>query len=185
MKDILVEDHAEMDDLLRRVRSALDRKDPEAAFSLLDLLWARLAVHIRAENTLLFPALERAHDRLSIARRPEARHGPAHPPAPLIAELREDHDFFMRELTRAVLALKQLCRTSSCAEAERVCDQVRRTLAAVEERLRRHNEREESGVYQLAHQWLDTAQMEKLRRRIADDLRRMPSRWTSGNPPSR
>ena len=46
-----------MNDLLKQVLTALHNKDVEASYSKLDLLWARLAVHIRAEHLHLFPAV--------------------------------------------------------------------------------------------------------------------------------
>jgi hypothetical protein len=100
MTDILVDDHAEVDALLRGVLLALDGGDAREVFSKLDYLWARLAVHIRAEHLHLFPAL------LSAASVKGAGCVSGTPTPRVVADsvegLREDHDFFMRELAEAV-----------------------------------------------------------------------------------
>ena len=57
MTDVLVDDHAEVDELLRGVMLAFDGGDVREVYPKLDYLWARLAVHIRAEHLHLFPAL--------------------------------------------------------------------------------------------------------------------------------
>src|ERR1044072_7340629 len=55
--DILVNDHAEVDALLRGLWDAFEGGEAEEVLAKLDYLWARLAVHIRAEHLHLFPAL--------------------------------------------------------------------------------------------------------------------------------
>ena len=181
MKDVLARDHSEIDDLLRRARHALDQSDHAAAFRFLDLLWARLAVHIRVENTLLFPTLERARrERLAADPRLQQQ-GP--PSLPLLAKLRQDHDFFMRELTRAVLTLKRLCREPYSRDAHAVRSELQRCLAAVEDRLRDHNRLEESEVYGQPDQWLGVRELEQLERNIVQDLHRLPARWACDREP--
>jgi hypothetical protein len=52
---VLVNDHSELDALADDLLSALDEKRLKA-FERIDLLWARLAVHIRAEHLCPFPS---------------------------------------------------------------------------------------------------------------------------------
>lgn len=63
MADLLVNDHAELDLLLRGLPAEFDRGAARDVLAKLDLAWARLAVHIRAEHLHLFPALLKAADR--------------------------------------------------------------------------------------------------------------------------
>lgn len=51
---VLAHDHAEIDRLIGDLLSALQEGDTLKVFARLDLLWARLAVHIRAEHLCLF-----------------------------------------------------------------------------------------------------------------------------------
>ena len=51
----LSHDHHEVSEILKQLLAALHNKDVGATYSGLDLLWARLAVHIRAEHLHLFP----------------------------------------------------------------------------------------------------------------------------------
>src|SRR5690242_4134902 len=102
---LLAHDHSELDAALADFVSALADGDAPRSLDALDLFWARLAVHIRAENLHLFPALLRAADAVrgstpdaSLPQPTEIRN--------LVAQLREDHDFFMIELAAAVKQLR-------------------------------------------------------------------------------
>lgn len=89
----LIDDHAALDRVLKQLQTALRSSDLEIAHATLDLFWARLAVHIRAEHLHLFPTvLNRLGNEAQT----------------VIAQLREDHDFFMHELARAVKAMRTL-----------------------------------------------------------------------------
>lgn len=57
---LLAHDHSELDSTLAGLVSALFEGDAARSLERLDLFWARLAMHIRAENLYLFPALLRA-----------------------------------------------------------------------------------------------------------------------------
>jgi hypothetical protein len=57
MIEILVQDYDEADSLFGGLSRAFDLGDAREVFVRLDYLWARLAVHIRAEHLHLFPAL--------------------------------------------------------------------------------------------------------------------------------
>ena len=118
MTDILVGDHAEVDALLRGVMLAFDGGDAREVFSKLDYLWARLALHIRAEHLHLFPAL------LSAAPAEGAGHTSGTPTAREVKDsvegLREDHDHFMRELAEAVNGVRALAAPDCAADSGRL-----------------------------------------------------------------
>lgn len=60
MKEQLARDHGELDLLFAELRVAFEAGDIREIHLRLDLFWARLAVHIRAEHLQLFPAIVRA-----------------------------------------------------------------------------------------------------------------------------
>jgi hemerythrin-like domain-containing protein len=92
----LAHDHTELDKLLKQLQQALDDSDLEASHAKLDLFWARLAVHIRAEHLHLFPTVLR---RLSGT--VDQSVGPSLSQAQsAVIRLREDHDFFMNDSRR-------------------------------------------------------------------------------------
>ena len=62
---ILEHDHASLDQLLTKLDQELAEPSEDRAFELLDLFWARLAVHIQAEHLHLFPALVNASSKFS------------------------------------------------------------------------------------------------------------------------
>ena len=117
----LSDDHHAVSEVLKELLTALNNKDVETSYSKLDLLWARLAVHIRAEHLHLFPAIA---SKLTQAQ-------------PVIDRLRADHDFFMRELARAMGILRELPRNE--VELAAVGD----TIREIEKRLATHNKIEE------------------------------------------
>ena len=143
MTDLLVNDHAEVGVLFRELDSAFDRGSREV-FEKLDYLWARLAVHVRAEHLHLFPALLAASDGAKGGRVAGA-------PAP--AEVREvvrclceDHNFFMRELAGAVNAVRELAARDGAVDGGRLRE-LRSVVLAVSARLVEHNRVEEEQVY--------------------------------------
>ena len=96
---LMAADHATLDKLMDSLLAALDEGDRALSFERLDLLWACLAVHIRAEHLCLFPAiLETPQSKLT-----GSRGAPQYDEARNALDLlRHDHDFFMRELATAV-----------------------------------------------------------------------------------
>ncbi len=64
VSEILEHDHEQLSELLHGVKSNLHQHDAGQGFELLDHFWARLAVHIRAENLCLFPAILNAPGKL-------------------------------------------------------------------------------------------------------------------------
>jgi hypothetical protein len=62
MTDFLAGDHAEVDALFGGLSPAFASGGAREVFEKLDYLWARLAVHIRAEHLHLFPGMLAAFD---------------------------------------------------------------------------------------------------------------------------
>lgn len=146
--------------MLQQLLTALNNNDVRESHAKLDLLWARLAVHIRAEHLHLFPAVA--------ARVSEAD--------TVIENLRADHDYFIRELAQAIGIL----RAESLAT---VLDTVRR----VEQRLTSHNEIEEKQVYDWTRSVLSDTEQTALAARINAELEKRPPRFsleTWANRPS-
>ncbi|HJU84427.1 MAG TPA: hemerythrin domain-containing protein [Holophagaceae bacterium] len=118
----LARDHRELDAFFTAAAGALARGDAAAAHEALDRAWMRLAVHIRAEHKVLFPAVLEAHPDL----------------ADRILRLREDHDVFMVALARLVAASK-----GPSPELPALADELERVVT----RLQAHNRLEEAEVY--------------------------------------
>ena len=150
-RQLLANDHEFVGEVLEQLLTALDNNDIQASHAKLDLLWARLAVHIRAEHLHLFPAI--------IARVSKA--------GPVIENLRADHDFFVRELAQAIGILREGRLTS-------VLDTVRE----VEKRLASHNEIEEKQVYHWVGSVLTDSEQTALATRINAELEKRPPRFS-------
>ncbi len=159
VREVLERDHTEIDVLYADVLELLIRDNGDAALKLLDLLWARLAVHIRAEHHHLFPAV--------LALDAELR--------PVIDSLRRDHDFFMRELATAVREL----RTAKRAHAGKslALGSVRARVKAVGNRLADHNRTEEERIYPRDAN-LDSTNGSDLVRSLRSELVNLPPRFT-------
>jgi iron-sulfur cluster repair protein YtfE (RIC family) len=150
-----------LDGLLAELLDELDlaEPDPVSTYRRLDLCWARLAVHIRAEHLVLFPAVLASlgdHDdrRDDLVR--------------ILGQLRHDHDFFMKELARAVKALRLIPDFGNEHETFEV---VKELVNGVETRLSQHNRIEEEIVYPLA----DRA----IRSRVLNELESLPPRFST------
>ena len=149
----LLDDHNAVSEVLKQLLTALDNKDVQASYSKLDLLWARLAVHIRAEHLHLFPAV--------MSRLTEAQS--------VVETLRADHDFFMRELARAIGVLREF--------PEQI-DAVGDTVREIEKRLASHNEIEENQIYHWASTVLTEPEQTDLAARINAELENRPPRFS-------
>lgn len=152
----LSDDHHAVSEVLKELLTALNNKDVETSYSKLDLLWARLAVHIRAEHLHLFPAIA---SRLTEAQ-------------PMIDRLRADHDFFMRELARAVGILRELPIDEGKLAA------VGDTILEVEKRLATHNKIEEDQIYRWSSTILTELEQLQLLDRITAELENRPPRFS-------
>ena len=173
--DLLAEDHDQLDGLLRSLFKALDQGDKAAAFNQLDLLWACLAMHIRAEHLCLFPAVLEA---LAGRQQPSGGGTPSLTEArQIIARLRADHDFFMRELAGAVKLMREL---QAAPEGDSESDSlrgVRQSIAALSDRLAAHNSVEEERVYRWPAMLLDPAEQSALMGRVRREINNLPPRF--------
>lgn len=169
--DLLAHDHSDLDAALAATQAALAAGDVESSFHNLDGFWAHLAMHIRAENVHLFPTL------LLAAEKPEQS---AEAPSlatvqTTTAQLRHDHDFFMSELTAAMMELRNL-RRSAPTDTSAAIESVRERLTRVCERLEIHNELEETRVYHWAGALLDETEQTNLATNIRRELENLPPR---------
>jgi hemerythrin-like domain-containing protein len=169
---LLAHDHSKLDAALAAVFSALAAGDVERSFRNLDLFWAYLAVHIRAENICLFPTLLQASEQSqqtdSVPARETVRE--------IIARLRADHDFFMSELARAMKQLRELHR-SDRQDSAPILAKVQEQMSHVHDRLEAHNALEESRVYQWAGALLDESEQKALNEKLALELNNVPARF--------
>ena len=163
---VLIHDHAEIDTLIGDLLAALEEGDKLKVFPRLDLLWARLAVHIRAEHLCLFPSILEADftiksDGLQYEEVQTA-----------IDQLRLDHEFFMHELGAAVKIMRQ-------ENASEQLRDVRRSVVAIQSRLTKHNQLEENHVYQWVNVLLGEAERLALAARVKRELDNIPPRFSS------
>lgn len=156
----LSDDHHAVSEVLKQLLTALNNKDVETSHSRLDLLWARLAVHIRAEHLHLFPTV--------IKRAPDLSEAQA-----VVEQLRTDHDFFMRELAGAIGILREPHQGDD-AKLTAVSDAVRE----IENRLATHNETEENQIYRWATTMLTEPEQLDLLARINAELENRPPRFS-------
>ena len=163
-----------MDELLKTLLVALDEGEVSTIFRRLDLFWARLAMHIRAENLHLFPAIliqlkEIDPEGNQSSRPAEIRES--------LDRLRADHDFFMHELADAVKTVRNL-RDSGTSDAEgRRLDVVRSSIQAVSQRLESHNAIEEGFIYGLPIELLPPNEQLNVMEGIQRELQKLPPRF--------
>ena len=162
LSEQLIDDHLALDKLLKQLQAALRSSDLEIAHAKLDLFWARLAVHIRAEHLHLFPAALTSFGN-------EAQ--------TVVAQLRQDHEFFMHELARAVEVMRELLTVSEPSVIKAGLDNITNTILQVEQRLVEHNEVEESQIYNRASTLLESQEQEKLAKQITMELSKRPARF--------
>ena len=171
---LLADDHSEIDILIRDLLAALEDGEKSKAFARLDLLWARLAVHIRAEHLCLFPSILEAH----ITVRSD---GPDYQEVKgAIDQLRLDNDFFMHELGTAVNTMRKHDIASEQVISKELLD-VRLSVLKVQSRLERHNHLEENHVYKWVNVLLNEAERSAL---AAGDRRGLGHGLRGGVPPS-
>lgn len=176
MNDLLAHDHSELDTLLDELVARFETGDARRIFEKLDLFWARLAMHIRAEHLHLFPAILGALDSFKAAHT-ENRFGTIPGNAQnILAQLREDHDFFMRELAAAIKEMRRLLENNSPDESKRLSS-AREKITEIRRRLERHNELEEAEVYQWAERLLDSTAQADLNARMKKELSNLPPRF--------
>lgn len=171
----LLNDHAAVDRVLKDLQTALRSSDVEVVHAKLDLFWARLAVHIRAEHLHLFPTV------LSSLENAPIKHASApslEEAQTVTAELQQDHDFFMHELARAIEIMRQLLTALEQPIVKDGLNTVKNIVLGVEQRLIKHNEVEESQIYRWATTLLNSEEQSKLANQIMIELRKHPPRFT-------
>ena len=173
MNILLASDHSELAELLDELFAAFEASDVGETYQRLDLFWARLAMHIRAEHLHLFPAIISATGKLEGGIRPvpslEIVKGK-------IAGLQEDHNFFMRKLLSAIKQLHVLRENNQADLLPRLLG-VRELINAVGSRLETHNEMEESEVYGWAEALLEASAREELNVKMQKELANLPPRF--------
>jgi hypothetical protein len=177
-ENLLEEDHAELGELIAQLFVALDARDVEMSFARLDLVWARLAVHIRAEHLGLFPTILDAARRVSKREDGTPRFCEVES---TINELRRDHDFLMDELARAVNTMREITGSENSSVTEERLRDVWRRVTLVDERLDKHNRIEEEQVYGWPAALLSSTEQAQLAERVRRELGNMPPRFT-GSP---
>jgi Hemerythrin HHE cation binding domain len=175
VSELLEQDHAQLSELLNELEQNLGQHDPGRGFAILDLFWARLAMHIRAENLWLFPAI------LNARRESFYNHGdaPSFEEASAIVErLRSDHNFFMDELAKAVKTFRVILATNQKAgDLAEQLETVRERVKAVSLRLQQHNELEEDRVYKWAGLFISAGEVENLSTAVRQELENLPPRF--------
>lgn len=171
----LADDHVALDKVLRQLQAALDTGDAGASHAKLDLLWARLAVHIRAEHLHLFPAVMNGLSDMtadhSVA--PTLNEGQL-----AIGRLRVDHDFFMHELAQAIGALRELLTITDRRAINKAMRKVSDAVLEIEKRLITHNELEENEIYRWVKTILNDQEQVDLAMRINAELAKRPPRFS-------
>ena len=172
---LLANDHHEVDKVLGKLEISLQAEDVESVYASLDLLWARLAVHIRAEHLHLFPmVLVTLHESKNLDEQlPNADTAQAS-----IAKLREDHDFFMHELANAVMQMREIRRAGESQAVRATLKVVARIVGEVKARLKEHNEAEEMQVYRWLPPVLNPADLAQLASQVSAELGNRPPRFT-------
>lgn len=173
IEKLLAKDHKQLDKLLGAVLAALEGENSVEAFETLDRFWARLAMHIRAENLHLFP---------SVLNRVKGEDGESQleylPPLEIqeaIERLTNDHNFFMQQLSRAIRILRE---TPIASDSVVELETVRETVGDISERLTAHNELEEMIVYQIPAKLLPREEQIELAALIQRELKNLPPRFT-------
>ena len=169
----LSEDHDELQGLLEAVFEALDDTNPARTFERLDLFWARLGMHIRAEHLHLFPlVIQEVGTRVGLEQSLSLGEVIA-----AVRTLRNDHNHFMTELARAVKLAREATSTSERKEIERCHSEVRQILTALTERLETHNQLEEEIVYRLPKRVMTAPRQAMLAANIGKELTNLPKRF--------
>jgi hemerythrin superfamily protein len=166
VESLLENDHESLGQLFLELDLALTRPDDARGFELLDLFWARLAIHIRAEHLHLFPALSRAASKTSRQSRIPTRDEVEM----TLTRLRSDHDFFMKGLAQLI---------KEARESGTGAGDFRKRLAAIRKRLETHNQIEERQVYLWSSLLLDEATVAALEERVRLELENMPLRFAA------
>jgi len=173
---VLLDDHSEVGGLIHGLLATLEGKEKAQIFARLDLLWARLAVHIRAEHLCLFPSILGALGKFS-------NHSSINAPSAvhvreMVERLREDHDFFMVELAKAVNAARELVKGENKPSADQLLE-IKQRVLVVRDRLEEHNRLEEEQVYLWPEMLLSAEERAELSARMRREIENLPPRFSS------
>lgn len=177
IRDLMENDHAEVDRLFSEALGALEAGGHEAALHRLDLFWARLAVHIRAEHLHLFPALSQPAEAAAFGSRAPAVSNLSD----VLGLLRRDHNEFMAELARSMKMLRSLLVDDS--GKTHLMETVRSSLTKVRSQLEQHNRIEEESIYSLQELLSGNDEAGQLEENILNELRNLPARFASPQSP--
>ena len=174
VESLLEDDHESLAQLLTELDGELAKHNFPRAFKLLDLFWARLAIHIRAENLHLFPALINARTSLFTGKGGLPTRDEAHN---LLLQLRSDHDFFMKELAQMIKAMREIANNQQ-APADEI-DGVRQRMIIIKKRLETHNRLEEEQAYTWPSLLFDEPMVARLSEHLRHELENLPLRFAN------
>ena len=172
--DLLSFDHSELDKLFAELLAAFETENAAQIYDYLDMFWARLAIHIRAEHLHLFPAILNSfklNKKTKETGVPECEKVKK-----VIERLQNDHNFFMSELLTAIKQMRDLCDDNQTDTTKRL-KEVREMIIAVNNRLEPHNELEETQIYSWADELFQTADKITLSEKMAKELANLPPRF--------
>lgn len=172
VESLLEDDHESLGQLLTELDGELEKHNFPRSFELLDHFWARLAIHIRAENLHLFPALANVRASLFTGKGGLPAHDDVHN---VLLQLRSDHDFFMKELAEMIKRARGI-RADQAADFN-VAEELGRRLTVIRKRLEAHNRLEEERVYTWPALLFDEPTMIKLREGLRQELENLPPRF--------
>lgn len=175
IESLLERDHESLGELLIELDAELAKHKFPRAFELLDLFWARLAIHIRAENLHLFPALANAPASLLTGKGGVPTRDGVHN---VLFRLRSDHDFFMKELAEIIKRARGMGADQT--KNVNVAEELRRRLVAIGKRLEAHNRLEEERIYVWPALLFDEPTIAKLCEHLRHELENLPPRFADG-----
>ena len=175
---ILVDDHSEVDILIHDLLAALDQNEKAGSFEQLDLLWARLAVHIRAEHLHLFPSILGALDQ-------PLNFPPTDAPSSdhvreVLERLREDHDFFMVELAKAINAARVWFLPGNEPTFAHFLE-IKHRVLSISHRLQDHNQMEEEQVYLWPEILMTLTECAGMSVRMKREIDNLPPRFSASS----
>ena len=172
VESVLGDDHESLSQLLVELDAELAEANIARALELLDLFWARLAVHIRAENLHLFPALANASPALFTG---EGNLPTSEEAQDVLMRLRSDHDFFMKELALTIKAMRRIAGSEQIPLEE--VELLRQRMTIIEKRLEAHNRLEETRAYTWPSLLFDEQTVAALSDRLRHELENLPPRF--------
>lgn len=165
--NLLADDHSQLAGMLDEIFAALQNGDQVRSFAELDMFWARLAMHIRAEHVHLFPALLKTVLTDNVATQSVEM---------VIERLRADHNFFMGELAETIKTMREIPRENDGGSLPNLAA-VKERLENVGRRLVIHNDIEESQIYPLADLVLVPDEAARIRGNMKRELEKLPPRF--------